>query len=87
MTLTQIIERKRKGLLPHLPENYANRTRMEYQVLREATKACYRLDPMTRPTAYQLAQALGIAYRWRKQQKRTVTLAMIENLFRVGHHI
>ena len=58
----QVTEYKLLGRLPNLPPKYVPR-RPEAYVLWEATKACFRVDPQQRPTAFQLAYQLGIAYQ------------------------
>jgi hypothetical protein len=67
-----IANAKKLGQLPRLPTKYyndtstrgSNRGRLEKLVLYEAIQASYRMDPHQRPTAYELANALGMAYDW-----------------------
>ena len=74
---------------PRLPPKYYNESsdmskekskdggsQLEKLALYEAIQACYRFDPLERPTAYELASALSSAYdmiqynrRARKAQK------------------
>jgi serine/threonine protein kinase len=70
-TMDDIAAKKAKGELPNVPLRHQPQ-RQEAKVLWQATRACFRLDPTQRPTAYQLAVALGTAYNWfRKKRKPT----------------
>jgi serine/threonine protein kinase len=70
--LDLIAKAKKVGQFPRLPTKYYNDTstrgsnkgRLEKLVLYEAIQASYRMDPLQRPTAYELANALGMAYDW-----------------------
>lgn len=77
----ELIKRKTSGGLPNLPQKY-RRKDPEAQVLWEATKACLRLDPLDRPTAYQLALMLDIAHEW-SIKHRTPTKETIKRLFAI----
>ena len=44
---------------------------LEKVVLYEAIQACYRFNPLERPTAYELANALDKAYNWIYHGRRT----------------
>ena len=68
--LDVIVERKRQGKLPTIPEQYKNSTRSEVHALLFATIACYHPNPEKRPTSYDLAHALGIVYDSVKDKKK-----------------
>jgi serine/threonine protein kinase len=80
-TMDDIAAKKAKGELPNVPLRHQPQ-RQEAKVLWQATRACFRLDPTQRPTAYQLAVALGTAYDWFRK-KRKPTDQAIEELFAV----
>mmetsp|Transcript_36914 Transcript_36914/g.89640 ORF Transcript_36914/g.89640 Transcript_36914/m.89640 type:complete len:488 (+) Transcript_36914:178-1641(+) len=66
--LAHVAQQKVEGKLPNLPEKYIPKY-MELKVLWKATKACFRLDPATRPTALQLAEALQTACEWSQDDR------------------
>jgi hypothetical protein len=69
-SIDAIVERKKQGKLPTIPEQYKNSTRTEMQALLFATMACYHPNPEKRPTSYQLAHALGAVYDSVKDKKK-----------------
>jgi len=78
----QVIDKKIRGELPTLPEKYQP-TKPEAFVLWEAIRACYRLDPNERPSAFQLALSLGTAYQWSKTKSFPADAKAISQLFEV----
>jgi hypothetical protein len=86
-SLLDIAELKLKGQLPNLSSKYMPQ-RPEAHVLWKATQACFRLEPSQRPSAWELARALGTAYEWLFQQKQKqkngpITQEAIQELFAV----
>ncbi len=63
----EIAAKKLRGDLPNLPGKYQPR-RKEAKILWAAARACFRRDPQQRPTAYQLALALGLALEYIQMQ-------------------
>jgi hypothetical protein len=70
---------KRNGTLPKLPTNFLEPP--EARVLWEAAKACFRFHPEQRPTALELAVALGKANNLFRSEGRKPTTEEIEALF------
>jgi serine/threonine protein kinase len=66
-SIEMVMQQKMAGEMPHMPSRYIDK--MQAKILWEAIQACYRLDPQTRPTAYELAQAIGTAYNWIRDSK------------------
>ena len=54
--------RKLNGTLPRLPEEIVESTDPATRVLWQAVQDCFQLNPTSRPTAYQLARTLSLAY-------------------------
>jgi serine/threonine protein kinase len=77
-----IIERKKQGMLPTIPEQYKNSTRTEMHALLFATISCYHPNPEKRPTAYGLAHALGTVYDAVKDKKKLST-RKVRDLFMI----
>ena len=81
LTIQDVAARKRNGgQLPTIPETYKNTSKPELQVLTIATVSCYHPNPMKRPTAKDLANALSTVYD-KLQKKKPVTSNLIFNLF------
>jgi serine/threonine protein kinase len=78
---------KLQGQGPNLPTKLLTPPKAESQVLYEAMQACLRFEASQRPTAWQLALALGTAYKWFQQPKETLvqpTSAAIRQLFAIS---
>jgi hypothetical protein len=80
MSIDDVAERKRGGLLPTIPEQYKNTTKMEVQALVLATVSCYHPNPDKRPSATELAKGLSLVYD-RLKNKKPVKPAMLKDLF------
>ena len=76
LTTTDIANRKLKGSIPTIPEQYRNTTKRELQTLFAATNMCFFPIPEKRPTARRLAFGLGSLYE-KVNQKERVTRKMI----------
>lgn len=82
LSIEEIVERKKNGTLPTIPEQYKNSTRNEIHGLLYATEACFQLASEKRPTAYQIAQSLGRVFDLgRSYPRRRVASEAIRNLF------
>ena len=80
LTVEQVADRKRKGILPTMPEKYLNATSKDLQIMLLATRSCYHPVPSKRLTAYELAHALSYLYD-RLQNKQPVTSSMLRDFF------
>jgi serine/threonine protein kinase len=80
LTVEEIVERKKSGQIPTIPEQYKNSTRTEMHALLFATLACYHPRPDKRPTSFELARALGTAHDWVTNKKR-VSVRQVRDLF------
>jgi serine/threonine protein kinase len=81
LSIETIMQKKMAGEMPNLPRKYIEK--MEAKILWEAIQACYRLDPQKRPTAYELAQAIGTAYNWsRNKKKKPIIMESVRALFK-----
>lgn len=82
LSIETIMQQKMAGEMPHMPRKYI--ATMEATILWEAIQACYRLDPQTRPTAYELAQAIGTAYKRIRdnKNKKPITIESVRALFK-----
>jgi hypothetical protein len=79
LSIETIMQKKMAGEVPNMPSRYIDK--MEAKILWEAIQACYRLDPQTRPTAYELASAIGTAYNWIRKKKQPITIESVRALF------
>jgi len=79
-TVEEVAIKKEAGLMPSLPYKYANSTKMTFQALYHAAMACYRYDPLKRPTATELADKLGLVLEWKLNETRK-SAKEIEDLF------
>lgn len=64
---TSIGLKKLQGRGPNIPDKYLP-TSLALKVVYKAIQACFRLDPLQRPTALQLAQGFQTAYAWTKNE-------------------
>jgi hypothetical protein len=76
-----IVERKRQGKLPTIPEQYKNSTRTEMHALLYATVSCYHPNPEKRLTSFELAHALGAVYDSVRNQKKKLSPKKVRDLF------
>ena len=77
-SLEVVAKAKANGKYPRIPSKYIDNNinvsangdnkigggYLERIVLYEAIQACYRFNPLERPTAYELANVLSTAYNW-----------------------
>jgi hypothetical protein len=80
LSIETVMQKKIAGEMPNMPSKYIAKT--EAKIMWEAIQACYRLDPQMRPTAYELAQAIGTGYNWiRNNNKTPITIESVRVLF------
>ena len=77
---TDIANRKLKGIMPTIPEQYLNTTKRELQTLFAATNMCFFPNPENRPTARRLAYGLGSLYEKLKQKERVTKNTILNYL-------
>ena len=82
--ITEVTTSKLQGKLPNLRAKHKESLKhLANQVLWNAIQACYRMDPLERPTALDLAEGFDIAYQWSKTKSNaSQTVARVKELFR-----
>jgi hypothetical protein len=80
LTKTDIANRKLKGTIPTIPEQYLNTTKLELQTLFAATNLCFFPTPEKRPTARRLAFGLGSLYDKLKHKERFTRRQILDYL-------
>eukprot|EP00934_Nitzschia_sp_Nitz4_P001848 Nitzschia sp. Nitz4//scaffold37_size175936//46004//47650//NITZ4_002036-RA/size175936-processed-gene-0.38-mRNA-1//1//CDS//3329549758//1848//frame0 len=80
LTVEQVADRKRRGGLPTIPEQYKNTTNKDLTTMLLATMTSYHPNPRKRLTAYELAYVLGVVYD-RLSNKRQVGPQQLRQLF------
>ena len=82
LSIDEIVERKKNGILPTIPEQYKNSTRNEMHAILYATMACFQLMPGKRPTAYRIALSFGRVYDLgRSKPRKAVPEEAVRSLF------
>lgn len=72
---------KLNGTLPHIPDDISFSSSLSSQALRLATLAALRQEPERRPTAYELANALGTVLKWVRNRENTKSFDDVKRLF------
>ena len=80
LTPDQVAVRKAARALPYIPTPIVQSSKIGIQALYFATVACFRFDPLQRPTSHDLAVNLNVALQWARQ-KANVTRSQVEELF------
>lgn len=72
---TQVFELKKQAAMPFVPEEFLETEDLSLRAVREAMYACYRFDPLDRPTSYELATGLMQAIRWSMNSTLAATIS------------